>query len=217
MTFPPEVREMFKDHKRVIKRYDNLQTAMSLDPAISGGCSITVGQYNFGKLLVLDQETEYNVGTTEGILRLVEKKARAYKPDILIMEMMAFQQAIGKDERMIKLSQKYGFGIIPHTTGNNKHDENFGVASMATSIRAGELSIPWGSEECEAIFQPLLDEMERWKPHVRGTKLRQDRIMSLWFLHLYWLGARNVLEFERKKDSFKRAALPWKPTSLRRA
>lgn len=217
MTFPPEVRETFKDHNRVIKKYDNLQTAMSLDPAIAGGCSLTVGQFNFAKLLLTDQETIYNVGSTEGILDLVARKARAWKPDILIIEAMAFQKAIAGDERMIALSQKYGFGIVPHMTGNNKHDENFGVASMATSIRAGEFSIPWGSEEAEAVFQPLLDEMEKWKPHVRGTKLRQDRIMSMWFLHLYWLGARNVFEFEKKKDAFKRQGLPWKPTNLRRA
>lgn len=217
MTFPPEVREQFKDQNRVIKRYDNLETAISLDPAIAGGCSLTVGQFNYSKLLVTDQETLYNVGSTEGILALVERKAKAWKPSMLIIEAMAFQKAIAGDERMIKLSQKYGFSIIPHTTGNNKHDESFGVSSMATSIRAGELSIPWGSEECEAIFQPLLDEMEKWKPHIRGTKLRQDRIMSLWFLHLYWLGVRNVFEFEKKKDAFKRASLPWRPTSLRRA
>lgn len=217
MTFPPEVREMFKDQNRVVKKYDNLQTAMSLDPAISGGCSLTVGQYNFSKLLLTDQETIYNVGSTEGILQLVERKARAWKPDILIIEAMAFQKAIAGDERMIAISRKYGFAIVPHTTGQNKHDENFGVASMATSIRAGEFSIPWGSEEAEAMFQPLLDEMEKWKPHVRGTKLRMDRIMSMWFLHLYWLGIRNVIEFEKKKDSFKRQGLPWRPTSLRSA
>lgn len=217
MTFPPEVRETMKDTNRVVKRYDNLQTAMSLDPAISGGCSLTIGQFNFAKLLLTDQETLYNVGRTEGILELIERKAKAWKPDILIIEMMAFQQALGKDDRMIALSQKYGFAIVPHTTGDNKHDSNFGVASMATSIRAGEMSIPWGSEEAETIFQPLLDEMERWRPHIRGTKLRMDRIMSTWFLHLYWLNVRNVIEFEKKKDGFKRQGLPWRPTSLRSA
>lgn len=217
MTFPPEVRECFKDHARVIKKYDNLQTAMSLDPAIAGGCTLTVGQYNFAKLLLVDQETQYNVGRTEGILDLVERKAKAYKPDLLIIEMMSFQTAIGRDERMLKLCDKYGFAIVPHQTGQNKHDETFGVAAMATSIRSGEMSIPWGSEEAEAMFQPLLDEMEKWRPHVRGTKLRMDRIMSMWFLHLYWLGVRNVMEFQKKKDSFKRQGLPWRPTSLRRA
>lgn len=214
MTFPPDVREQMKDYNRVIKKYSDLQTAMSLDPAIGGGCSLTVGQFNFAKLLVIEQDTQYNLGRTEQILKMVEAKARAYRPDILILEMMAWQKALGKDDRMIALSHKYGFAIVPHTTGDNKHDENFGVASLATSIRAGEVSIPWGSEECEAMFQPLLDEMEKWKPHVRGTKLRMDRIMSLWFLHLYWLGMRNVMAFEKKKDSFRRAALPWKPTCM---
>lgn len=217
MTFPPEVREQFKDQNRVIKKYEGMATAMSLDPAISGGCSLTVGQYNFAKLLLIEQDTEFNVGSTEGILRMVERKARAYKPDTLIIESMAWQKALMNDERMAKLSMKYGFAIVPHETGANKHDPNFGVASMATSIRAGEFSIPWGSDEAEAMFQPLLDEMEKWKPHVRGTKLRQDRIMSMWFLHLYWLGVRNILEFEKKKDAFKRNGLPWKPTGLRRA
>lgn len=217
MTFPPEVREAFKDPNRGIKRYENMQTAMALDPAISGGCSLTVGQFNFGKLLLVDQETIYNVGRTEGILDLIAKKAAGWKPDILIIEAMAFQAALAGDDRLLALSRKYGFAIVPHMTGKNKHDETFGVAAMATSIRSGEMSIPWGSEECEIIFQPLLDEMEKWKPHVRGTKLRMDRIMSMWFLHLYWLGVRNVIEFEKKKDSFKMQGLPWRPTAFRRA
>lgn len=217
MTFPPEVREMFKDQHRVIKKYDGLQTAMSLDPAISGGCSLTVGQFNYAKLMLTEQETLYNVGTTEGILKMIDSKARAYRPDILIIEAMAWQKALANDDRLAKMSMKYGFAIVPHETGQNKHDENFGVASMATSIRAGEFSIPWGSEEAEAMWQPMLDEMEKWKPHVRGTKLRQDRIMSAWFLHLYWLGVRNVIEFEKKKDSFRMRALPYRPTHLRSA
>lgn len=217
MTFPPEVRESFKDHNRVLKKYDNLSTAMSLDPAIAGGCSLTVGQYNFAKLLLVDQETKYHVGSTEGILSMIDRKAKAYRPDTLIIESMAWQKALAGDERLLKMCDKYGFAIIPHETGANKHDPNFGVASMATSIRAGEFSIPWGSEEAEEMFQPLLDEMEKWKPHVRGVKLRQDRIMSMWFLHLYWLGVRNVLQFQFKKESFKRPGLPWRATSLRRA
>jgi len=217
MTFPPEVREAFKDQNRVIKKYEGMATAMSLDPAIAGGCSLTVGQYNFAKLLLIDQETLYNVGRTEGILNLIERKVKGYRPEILIVEAMAWQKALSQDDRLVAMSQKYGFAIVPHTTGQNKHDETFGVAAMATSIRSGEMSIPWGSEEAEAMWQPLLDEMEKWKPHVRGMKLRQDRIMSVWFLHLYWLGVRNVIDFEKKKDSFKRAGLPWRPTTLRRA
>lgn len=215
ITFPPNVREMFKDVSRKIEALPGLSTVMSLDPAIGGGCSLTVGQYNTNYLYVIDQETRYNLGRTEEILQLVEQYVRIYRPDDLIIEMMAFQQALGKDDRMLALASKYGFRIYPHTTGDNKFDGNFGVASMATSIRSQEMTIPWGDEEAEEKFMPLLKEMEKWRPHVRGVRLRMDAIMSLWFMHLFWMGQRRVIAFEAKKESFQRGGLPWKPTSLK--
>jgi len=215
ITFPPAVREMFKDYGRIITKLPGLPTAMSLDPAIGGGCSLTVGQYNTQLLYVVDQETRYNLGRTEEILAFLEPYIKAYRPDDLIIEMMAFQTALGKDDRMLAFAQKYGFRIYPHTTGDNKFDSNFGVASMATSIRAQEMTIPWGDEEAEEKFRPLLNEMEKWRPHVRGVKLRMDAIMSLWFMHLFWTSQKNVIDFEAKKASFKRQGLPWKPMSLR--
>lgn len=216
VTFPPAVREKFKDYGRKVEKLPGLPVVMSLDPAIGGGCSITVGQYNQKYLYVVDQETRYGLGRTEEILTFCEQYIRTYRPDDFIIEMMAFQQALGKDDRMLALQSKYGFRIYPHTTGDNKFDPNFGVASMATSIRSQEMTIPWGDTEAEAKFEPLLHELERWRPHVRGVKLRMDAIMSLWFMHLFWMSQRNVLDFETKKNSFKRGGLPWKPTSLRK-
>lgn len=216
VTFPPAVRELFRDYGRTIAKLPGLPTVLSLDPAIGGGCSLTIGQYNQNYLYVVDQETRYKLGRTEEILEFVEQYLKIYRPDTLIIEMMAWQQALGKDDRMLALQRKYGFRMYPHTTGDNKFDSNFGVASMATSMRTQEMTVPWGNSEAEAKFEPLMHELEKWRPHVRGVKLRMDAIMSLWFLHLFWTTQRNVMDFEAKKDGFKRKGLPWKPTSLRK-
>ena len=40
--------------------------------------------------------------------------------------------------------------------------------------------------------------------------------MSLWFIHLYWMGLRNVVDFQSKKAAIKTRALPWQPSTLRR-
>lgn len=217
ITFTEEVREAFKDWNRGIKKMpDAMHTVMSLDPGLSGGNTFTVAQFTPTNLYVIDQVTDYQVGRTENILFRAAEMAEKYRPQDFIIEMMAFQQALGKDDRMLALKDKYGFRIYPHATGDNKFDMAYGVASMATSMRAGELTIPWGDDASRETFNPLLEEMKVWRPHVRGVKLRQDRIMSLWFIHLYWMNLRNVIDFQSKKQVIKTRGLPWKPTGLNR-
>lgn len=215
-TFTNDVLEGFKDYARVIEKKNEALTIMSLDPGLSGGNCLTVAQLWPTRLEVVDQIADYGLGRTEGILRRVNEFAAKYRPSDFIIEMMAFQQALGKDDRMLALAQKYGFRIYPHQTGDNKYDSFFGVGSMATSMRAQEMTIPWGDDQAQETFHPLLDEMQAWKPHVRGTRLRQDRIMSLWFIHLYWMNQRKVIDFQVKKEVIRARSLPWKPTSMRR-
>lgn len=217
VTFTEDVIEAAKDKNRTIKKVDGIDTVMSLDPGLGGGNSLTVCQFTSSGLLAVDQVTDYGFGRTEEILERVAAFASMYKPSYFIIEMMAFQQALGKDDRMLALAEKHGFRIYPHVTSDNKFDPSYGVASMATAMHMKELTFPWANERAQDTFQPLFDEMRIWRPFVRGVKLRQDRVMSLWFIYLWWQNHRHAMEFEAKKDTFKRRGLPYgRPTHLRR-
>lgn len=212
VTFTSDVQNRAKDWNRVVAKRPGIATVMSLDPGLGGGNSLTVCQYTPSRLEVVDQVADYGLGRTEQILERVEQYAAKWRPTDLIVEMMAFQQALGKDDRMLALGEKYGFRIYPHVTSDNKYDPTFGVASMAGSMRAQELTIPWGDDAAQETMQPLLDEMTKWRPNVRGVKLRMDRVMSLWFAWLYWQSQKSAMQFEETKWQMKK--LPWKPTSI---
>jgi hypothetical protein len=214
ITFTQDVIDRAKAWNRVIAKREGLATIMSLDPGLGGGNSLTICQYTSDRLEVVDQIADYGLGRTEQILERVAEMASMYRPTDFIIEMMAWQQSLGKDDRMKALSDKYGFRIYPHETRDNKYDPVFGVASMAGSMRAQELTIPWGDEHAQEQMTDLIKELETWRPAVRGIKLRMDRVMSLWFAWLWWTNMRLSMKFEETKWEMKK--LPWKPTPLRK-
>lgn len=217
ITFTEEIIEKSKNKERTIKKLENKSIVMSLDPALRGGNTITVCAFTPVKMFVLDQVTDYDCGRTETIIDRVAEYARLYRPQDLIIEMMSFQQALGKDDRMLDLAAKLNFRIYPHVTTDNKYDPDFGVSAIANAMNNGELDIPWGDQHAIEIFQPLFDEMRKWRPHVRGVRLRQDRVMSLWFAFLFWYRQKQVLEMEAKRENIIRVRrLPFKPTQYRR-
>jgi hypothetical protein len=80
-------------------------------------------------------------------------------------------------------------------------------------MRSGELLIPYGDEEAEERMSPLLRELQQWRPNVRGTKLVQDRVMSLWFAHLFWYNQKEYLAADTIK--IKLRSMPWQPQRVR--
>ena len=210
VTFTDDVISRAKAWNRVIARRDSVPTLMSLDPGLGGGNSLTICQYSQERLEVVDQITNYGLGRTEQILDVIEINAAKYRPIDFILEMMAWQQSLGKDDRLLELGNKYGFRIYPHETRGNKHDPTFGVASMAGSMRAQELTIPWGDDAAKEQMSGLIHELKTWRPAVRGNKLRMDRVMSLWFAWLYWTQIKASMQIQETKWQMKR--LPWAPT-----
>lgn len=213
VTFDEATLSAAKDASLTIKKSDGVATVMSLDPGLGGGNVLTVCQYTPDKMWIVDQVCDYGFGRTEQILGRVRDLASRYRPQDFVIEMMAFQQALGKDDRMFKLQDTYGFRIYPHVTQDNKFDPTFGVASMASSMRTGELLIPYGDDESQEKMAPLLRELQQWRPNVRGTKLVQDRVMSLWFCHLFWYKQKEYLKTDTIK--IKLRSMPWQPSRVR--
>ena len=213
VTFDTATLTAAKDVSLIIGRNPGVATVMSLDPGLGGGNVLTVCQYTPEKMWLVDQVADYGFGRTEQILARVREFANMYRPQDFVIEMMAFQQALGKDDRMLQMADQYGFRIYPHVTQDNKFDSTFGVASMASSMRCGEMTIPWGNEDAQERFEPLIRELMQWRPNVRGVKLVQDRVMSLWFAYLFWYKQREYLQSETIK--IKLRSMPWQPSKVR--
>lgn len=105
----------------------------------------------------------------------------------VVIESMVFQRGLARDERLQDLAYYWGFACREHLTGWNKYDENIGVASMVSSFLSGEIVLPWAEDDLTRTeIGELIRQLKAWKPGKRGTKLRQDRVMALWFVWILW-------------------------------
>jgi hypothetical protein len=164
---------------------------LSIDPAL-GGQNVVLAAALGPKLTVLDSQGDYGLVRTEQIISVAADfcarwHGRGLPITDVVIEEMAFQRGLPNDERLKELQRQYGFNIRPHQTNNNKNDPNLGVTAMALSMIRTEIVLPAATDEATTgRIQPLRDELLRWRPHVRGTKLKMDRVMALWFLWLLW-------------------------------
>lgn len=168
---------------------------MGLDPALGGGCSLTVCNLTNDKLYVVDNRVDYGLAQVEAIFENVATFGRRYEPSLLIVEYDAQQKGIGNDDRLAALGALLGFAIRPHLTRNTKHqDPVFGLASMNQTFIKKEISIPWGDEESKRRMENLVTQLRSWRPDIPTKKLRQDAVMSLWFVWRYWMQIRKQHE-----------------------
>jgi hypothetical protein len=132
----------------------------------------------------------------------------------VVVEAMNFQRGLSRDERLMEMQRHYGFATREHLTGLNKYDEDIGVASMVTSFIKGEIELPWADDDLTRNeIGELIRQLKAWKPRARGSKLRQDRVMALWFIWILW---RNRWKAENVGDvgSAWQRDVPWKGTRM---
>jgi hypothetical protein len=158
----------------------------SLDPAVSGHAVFRVASYDYQKLYLLDGKNAEGLNTYEAMWDLIEQFTVKWLPNVWVIEGNNVQGGLLRSERILRMSEKYGFHLVAHQTGRNKQDDAIGVKSMASTFLRKEISIPWGDPEAKDNFQPLLDELRAWRDDVPTRMLRQDEVMALWFLHLQW-------------------------------
>jgi hypothetical protein len=101
-----------------------------------------------------------------------------------------------------------------HLTGWNKYDEDIGVPSMVGSFERGDIILPWADDDLtRAEIGELCRQLRAWKPKARGSKLRQDRVMALWFAWILWQSRRRERPNADKESTFKREGLPYGRTA----
>lgn len=181
----------------------------ALDPALAGHSVFRVASYDYDKLYLLDGRNEEGLARYEDMWDIIEQLTIKWQPQAWVIEGNAIQSGIAKSDRILNMSEKYGFSILSHQTGRNKMDDTIGVASMAGTFLRGELSIPYGDDEARQSFNILVNELKAWRPDVPTKLLRQDEVMCLWFLHLQWQRMRSNLASQINRN-LNVGGLPWR-------
>lgn len=183
---------------------------LSLDPGLDPGVTaIHAMTYDVEKIRVIDSEQHNDFSRQEDILNLIEAYAIRYAPQRVVIETVAYQRALARDERLEALARKYGFIVVPHNTNRNKIDPVMGVAAMAGSFLRNEISFPYeggpGSVSA-ARMDPVLAELGAWRPNIPTKLLKQDFTTSLWFGWVDILNQRHGMGI--KAEGWRRSALP---------
>lgn len=166
---------------------DGLVTVAGLDPATAGFTAAVVMALDLRthKRYVLDV---YNkAGTRPDEIRdLIKSWIVKYKLLEFRIEKNAFQSFLTQDTEINQFAVAHNCVIKPHFTGNNKHDPDFGVASMAQMFKDWEhgnnmIELP-GTQHSEAA-KALVEQLVTWFPGM-SKNLKTDCVMALWFANL---------------------------------
>ena len=176
---------------------------IGLDPALGSknciiACEVLPDEKIGSKLIVRKIREDIGFERNEQIMEALESTVRwcnltGNVTDVVI-EDKNFQLGLKNDERMEDMSRRHGFQMRGHTTGWSKYDPDIGIASMASSFIRQEIILPWADDRTTRHeIEELKRQLYAWKPGARGNKLRQDRVMALWFVWMLWQSRRKSL------------------------
>lgn len=204
MTFSEEVTAGMEDELRSIitvprRRSDDTQVpvGIGLDPAIGSRNAVISGAMHPEVLEILNCRVDTGLAKYSQIFDILEEECHRFSTtnswvEMVVVEDKAFQKGIMRDDRMEELQKRFGFRLVPNTTGKEKTDPDIGVPSMQVPMQRSEITIPWADEGSQRAMDELLRDLHIWKPGIPGTKLPQDCVMALWFLFRKWRSVRNT-------------------------
>lgn len=197
------------------KDSSNFYRVIGIDPAMAGETAAVAYAVDrrTQKRYVLDVNVMASP-TPAAIRELIRSWADAYKPHTVIVESNAFQLFLTQDEEIRGFLASRGIAYRPHHTSNNKTDPEFGVASLAplfgsktqregqeTYKHAGDNLIELPDTSNFENIKKLVEQLITWQPGVKGSKLKMDAVMALWFCEIV---AREVLVQSAGVSSFMR-------------
>ena len=164
---------------------EGLHIIGSLDPAMSGdGAICVVGLDRVDSMRYLLEARVQTAPTPSWVTSSIKELTEKYGIDEWVIEKNGYQASITKDQDLIDWFTARGVTLHPHFTGNNKHDPDWGVASMAGLFVNGLIELP-STQNAEAIKQ-LVEQLITWRPSKHGDLYRgkTDLVMALWFAEL---------------------------------
>lgn len=185
-TFTEEMLEQAKDPmRRVGEVKEGERVVLGVDPALEGNTGLVSLAYDRSQMSVVDAQRLERPSSQEVILDHIAEFAGRYRPDTVVVETMAYQGALSRDDRLKNLSVRYGFQIREHKTYGQKLDPTFGVAGMQRSFLMRELWLPDADTLARGRLEPLIEELRTWRPDIKAKYLTQDLVMALWFSWLH--------------------------------
>jgi len=181
----------------------NFYRVIGIDPAMAGDTAAVAYAVDrrTHKRYVMDVHV-MTAPTPHAIRSLIKEWSDAFRPHVVIVESNAFQLFLTQDEEIKSFLASRGIAYRPHHTSTNKQDPAFGVASLAPLFgskvkRDGQEALKHAGDNLLELpdarsehVKKLIEQLITWMPNVRGSKLKMDTVMALWFCEIV---AREVL------------------------
>jgi len=191
-----EARSVVADPRRLATG-DMVPVVVGVDPAIGGGNGVVSAAMRPERFEVLNCRLDYELTKYSQIIDIIEEECVRFNTptsyvSTVVVEDKAFQRGLLRDDRMVEVAERYGFRIVPNTTGKEKADPDIGIPSMPLLMQRNQITLPWADEVSQEAMQPLLGHLHQWRPNVDPAKLPQDLVMALWFAVRQWRAVRNL-------------------------
>ena len=166
---------------------DGLVYVMGVDPATSGCTAAVVMGLDVAtqKRYVIDVYNQ--AGTTPTQMReMITGFIDTYGLSEVRIEKNGFQGFLVHDNELNQYAANRGTMIRPHFTGVNKHDADFGVASM-TALFAGyedkQCMVELPSTQNSEAMRQMVEQLSTWQPSAPKSQ-KTDIVMAFWFAEL---------------------------------
>lgn len=160
-----------------------VMTVAGLDPAATG--------YQAGFMWGYSPHThiEYMIdldnragGGIDAFLQLAQLWLERYNLRLWVIEDMGFQKGYRQEKRVQQWAERNGVTLLPHTTGRNKTDPQYGVGAMSGLYRDKLINLPYGSAEAKEKTELLVRQAVRFSnDRTTNRKRLTDALMASWF------------------------------------
>jgi len=132
---------------------------------------------------MVDMETQ-QAGGIDGALAIMRDWAERYDNRLWVVEDNAYQSVFFDDPRVKALARELDLTIRPTHTGKNKHDDHFGVTSLAEPLHEGHIILPYASPEAKRKVEGYIRQLVNFTNETRTQRRNlaiADILMASWF------------------------------------
>lgn len=197
---------------------NGLYIIAGLDPATTGATSMIVMGYDpeTQKRWILDGFNKVDCKPHE-MRAKIQYFTETYGVNEWVIERNAYQRSITQDRDLVNYLRSKGCKLTEHTTGTNKFDSDFGIATMGPLFdtcgvpdpknpsgywkRTPEMAlIELPSKAQNSFCADLVQQLVVWQPEGMAQKQKTDLVMALWFCEI---AVKKLIQRSKKKVHFR--------------
>ena len=176
------IREQCLDRSRTIgdqELPEGLRLIAGMDPAPRGIQAAVLWGWTPTVTYLIDLEARKGAGQ-EGAVQLFYEWHEKYGLTHWVYEDNMAKQDFFTRPDVKEAKNRLGLTIEKHTTGNNKHDAEVGISSMAPWYHTGRFNLPYGNTESVRKVKELLGQLELWTTDglIRGATVTDIKMAS---------------------------------------